>query len=128
MEGFPVIIAPTARIIRRSGRDSGRSGAKGEKRPSSSREVQAYVLLVSGRVQGVGFRWFAEREALKRDVTGYVRNLADGRVEILAQAADETLAEFCETVRRGPPASRVDDVQMKPVPVDGTLSTFRVRL
>jgi acylphosphatase len=89
--------------------------------------VQAYVLLVSGRVQGVGFRWFAEREALKRQVRGHVRNLDDGRVEIWAQAEHETLAEFCETVRRGPPASRVDDVQMKPVPVDASLSTFRVR-
>jgi len=85
------------------------------------------VLLVSGRVQGVGFRWFAEREALKRDVKGYVRNLADGRVEIWAQAEDERLGEFCEAVRKGPPASRVDEVQMKPVPVDESLSTFQVR-
>lgn len=86
------------------------------------------MLLVSGHVQGVGFRWFVEREASKRDVKGYVRNLADGRVEIRAQAEDETLGEFCETVRRGPPASRVDAVEMKPVAVDGSLSTFRVRL
>lgn len=86
------------------------------------------MLLVSGRVQGVGFRWFAEREALKRDVKGYVRNLADGRVEIWAQAEQERLGEFCETIRKGPPASRVDEMQMKPVPVDATLSAFRVRL
>lgn len=86
------------------------------------------MLLVSGRVQGVGFRWFAEREALKREVKGYVRNLADGRVEIWAQAEEERLGAFCETVRRGPPASRVDDIEMRPVPVDGSLSTFLVRL
>jgi acylphosphatase len=107
--------------------DSGRSGATGVKGPSSSREVQAYVLLVSGRVQGVGFRWFAEREALKRNVTGYVRNLTDGRVEIWAQAEDERLGDFCEAIRRGPPASRVDEVAMKAVPADGSFSTFRVR-
>ena len=89
--------------------------------------MEAYVLIVSGRVQGVGFRWFAEREALKRDVRGYVRNLTDGRVEIWAQAEREVLSEFCESVRLGPRASRVDEVQMKPVPVDASLSTFQVR-
>ena len=49
------------------------------------------MLLISGRVQGVGFRWFAVREARARDVWGYARNLEDGRVEVLAQAAPETL-------------------------------------
>jgi acylphosphatase len=89
--------------------------------------VQAYVLLVSGRVQGVGFRWFAEREALKRNIRGYVRNLEDGRVEILAQADAPALDAFRESIGRGPSASRVDDVEVKPVDVDIALSSFRIR-
>lgn len=89
--------------------------------------MEAYVLLVSGRVQGVGFRWFTEREALKRGVQGYVRNLPDGRVEVLAQADTGTLAGFCARLRKGPAAARVDDVEMRPVPVDASLSAFEVR-
>ncbi|HEY7700131.1 MAG TPA: acylphosphatase [Vicinamibacteria bacterium] len=89
--------------------------------------MRAYVLIVSGRVQGVGFRWFAEREALKRNIRGYVRNLEDGRVEILAQAAPGALDEFRESIRRGPKASRVDDVEVKAVDVDLALSSFRIR-
>lgn len=89
--------------------------------------MQAYVLIVSGRVQGVGFRWFAEREALKRNIRGYVRNLEDGRVEILAQADRESLAGFGESIRRGPSASRVDDVDVRAVDVDTALSSFRIR-
>jgi acylphosphatase len=89
--------------------------------------VEAYVLLVSGRVQGVGFRWFTEREALRRGVTGYVRNLPDGRVEVRAQAEAATLTAFCARLREGPRASHVDDVEMRPVPVDVELSVFEVR-
>lgn len=89
--------------------------------------MEAYVLLVSGRVQGVGFRWFTEREALRRGVQGYVRNLSDGRVEVWAQADPETLAAFCARLRKGPTAARVDGVEMRPVAVDASLSAFEVR-
>ncbi len=88
--------------------------------------MHAYVLIVSGRVQGVGFRWFAEREAVKRDVRGYVRNLVDGRVEILAQAEARVLEEFRECIRRGPSASRVDFVEARTVDIDPGLSSFRI--
>ncbi len=54
--------------------------------------VEAYVVVISGRVQGVGFRWFTEKEARARDVCGYVRNLPDGRVEVFAQGDESTLA------------------------------------
>ena len=85
------------------------------------------MLLISGRVQGVGFRWFAEREAQTRDVCGYARNLADGRVEVLAQADAETLRAFFETLYRGPRASRVEDIQKMAVEVDEALPRFHVR-
>ncbi len=88
--------------------------------------MHAYVFVVSGRVQGVGFRWFAEREASKRNVRGYVRNLDDGRVEILAQADGAALEEFRERIRQGPSASRVVQVESRAVDVNPGLSSFRV--
>jgi acylphosphatase len=90
--------------------------------------VQAYVFVVSGRVQGVGFRWFAEREASKRNVRGYVRNLEDGRVEILAQADAAALEEFRERIRQGPSAARVVQVEVRAIDVDFELSSFRIRI
>ena len=98
-----------------------------EEREVGPAEPRAVVLVVSGRVQGVGFRWFTEREALRHGVKGYVRNLDDGGVEIWAQADERTLALFQAAVERGPRASRVDGVAARPVPVDESLSSFRVR-
>jgi acylphosphatase len=89
--------------------------------------TQACVLLVSGRVQGVGFRWFAEREASRRSIRGHVRNLEDGRVEILAQGRSAPLAEFRERIGRGPSSARVDRVDARAVAVDPELTVFRIR-
>ncbi len=88
--------------------------------------MEAHVLIVSGRVQGVGFRWFTEREALKRNIRGFVRNLEDGRVEILAQGEASALAGFVDAIRRGPPASRVERVHSSSVEVDPARSAFRI--
>ncbi len=66
--------------------------------------------LVSGRVQGVGFRRFVEREAQNYELSGVVRNLEDGRVEFYAKGSDENLEEFEQAVRRGPMLSFVRDV------------------
>ena len=89
--------------------------------------VQAYKVLLTGRVQGVGFRWFTEMEARAREVSGYVRNLPDGRVEVFAQGEESALASFWKCLRRGPGAARVDDLEIEPVPVDSELSSFSVR-
>jgi len=67
-------------------------------------------LKIRGRVQGVGFRDALCREALEREVTGWVRNRTDGSVEALVQGAADRVAEVIVWARRGPPASRVDDV------------------
>ena len=72
------------------------------------RETRRY--LVSGRVQGVGFRFFTQREADKLGVTGYVRNLPDGRVEVLASGTADELATFRSLLERGPRFSRVTEV------------------
>ncbi|MFQ5790401.1 MAG: acylphosphatase [Acidobacteriota bacterium] len=89
--------------------------------------MTAFHIVLSGRVQGVGFRWFAESLAGEYAVTGYVRNLADGRVEILAQADEEILKAFCEALRRGPSWSRVVNVSIKRVPMEPDLRGFQIR-
>ncbi len=66
-------------------------------------------LRVSGRVQGVGFRFHTERSA-PPGVTGWVRNRADGSVEVLAEGDEGLLEQLLEAVRRGPRTSRVDSV------------------
>lgn len=67
-------------------------------------------LLVSGRVQGVGYRRATVRAASALGVTGWVRNLADGRVEILVQGSDDAVARLIAWARQGPPAASVEGV------------------
>jgi acylphosphatase len=68
--------------------------------------------LISGSVQGVGFRWFVARHARSLDLTGYARNLADGRVEVVARGADPARLERLEALlRAGPANARVEQVE-----------------
>ena len=86
-------------------------------------------LLVSGRVQQVGYRDYMVRRAGALGVTGWVRNLRDGRVEILACGSDEALAAFVEAGHSGPPLARVDAVDVSPTtdaPVKGFTKRFTV--
>jgi acylphosphatase len=69
-------------------------------------------LKIRGRVQGVGYRDALRHEAQRRGVAGWVRNRADGSVEATLQGSPERVAELIAWARRGPPASRVDDVQI----------------
>lgn len=66
--------------------------------------------IITGRVQGVGFRWFVEREARAIGVGGWVRNNDDGSVEVLASGSDEQLATLRARLKQGPRASRVDEI------------------
>jgi acylphosphatase len=72
--------------------------------------VTARRAVVKGRVQGVGFRWFAERAARELGVHGWVRNLADGSVETVAEGDDAAVAAYLARLERGPHGSRVDGV------------------
>ena len=65
-------------------------------------------IHVRGRVQGVGFRWFVQSQAEELGVAGWVRNLADGGVEVWAEGEAPALDALQERLRRGPPAARVD--------------------
>lgn len=64
-------------------------------------------MILRGRVQGVGFRWWTRREALRLGVRGTVRNLSDGSVEIQAAATSPVIGRFADAVRAGPPGARV---------------------
>ena len=65
-------------------------------------------FLIQGRVQGVGFRWFVQREASLLDLRGWVRNTEEGEVEVMASGSPQALAELRASLRRGPRGSRVD--------------------
>jgi len=73
-------------------------------------EMQAKRFFVSGRVQGVGFRFFAEREAASLGVGGYVKNLFDGRVEVYAIGRAQQLNALRSALLRGPRTASVDRV------------------
>jgi acylphosphatase len=73
-------------------------------------EKQAKRFFVSGRVQGVGYRYFAADAAETIGVTGYAKNLADGRVEVYAIGTADQLRNFARELRRGPALAAVDEV------------------
>lgn len=66
--------------------------------------------IVTGRVQGVGFRWFVEKEARAIGVGGWVRNNHNGNVEVLASGSEDQLARLRKALQDGPRAARVDEV------------------
>jgi acylphosphatase len=93
---------------------------------STEKATEARCFLVRGRVQGVGFRWFVEREAHILGIAGWVRNNHDGSVEVLAQGTRDQLLGLRTRLREGPRAARVDNVEESEArPVDG-LSSFRI--
>jgi acylphosphatase len=67
-------------------------------------------FLVEGRVQGVGFRWFVQREAAQLHLRGWVRNTEDGRVEVVASGDEAQLAGLRAALERGSRGSRVDRI------------------
>jgi acylphosphatase len=88
--------------------------------------TEALRFLVRGRVQGVGFRWFVEREAHMLGVSGWVRNNPDGSVEILAMGTRDQLSALRSRLQQGPRAARVDAVEEKPAQPVAGLQTFRI--
>ncbi|HYU31679.1 MAG TPA: acylphosphatase [Thermoanaerobaculia bacterium] len=73
-------------------------------------EQRALRLVIEGRVQGVGYRWFARKAGRELGLAGKVRNLPDGRVEVHAAGDPEQLACFIDRLREGPPAARVTGI------------------
>ena len=88
--------------------------------------IEALRFVVRGRVQGVGFRWFVEREAHILGIAGWVRNNADSSVEVLAMGTREQLSGLRSQLQLGPRAARVDRVEeFDAKPVSG-LTKFRI--
>jgi len=73
--------------------------------------MAAYRYLVTGRVQGVGYRYFVLREAERLGLAGFTRNLPDGRVEVVAEGPEEVLGQLDTRLRSGPSFARVDGVE-----------------
>jgi acylphosphatase len=82
--------------------------------------------VISGGVQGVGFRFFAQRVAARHQVVGYVRNLEDGRVEAVAEGSPEGIEGFKHDLAAGPGLARVEQVEEVSVEPTGRYSTFRI--
>lgn len=93
---------------------------------SPENTIQARRYVVRGRVQGVGFRWFVEREAHILGISGWVRNNADGSVEVLAQGSRDQLSGLRSRLREGPRAARVDGVEESEVRTTSGSTSFRI--
>jgi len=89
--------------------------------------LRAKHYLVRGRVQGVGYRYFAVSAAEQLGVNGFVRNLHNGEVEIHAEADEISLASFKQELERGPRMGRVTEVVESEVPVSGLYASFLIR-
>ena len=83
-------------------------------------------FLISGRVQGVGFRWFVKDAATRHGVAGWVRNLPDGRVEALVEGESNAVDRIEQLIRAGPRNARVDRVNTQPEEPTGTFTAFSV--
>ena len=81
---------------------------------------------ISGRVQGVCFRMYTQEQARRLGVVGWVRNLPDGDVEVLAEAEEDSLTAFLEWCRQGPSYAHVTRVQEQFSEPTGEFSEFRI--
>jgi len=89
-------------------------------------DVCARRVLVSGVVQGVGFRYYTRLRAQELGLAGWVQNLADGRVEVWAEGPPAEVEQLLEWLHRGPPGARVNGCEAREVPAAG-MERFEVR-
>jgi acylphosphatase len=89
------------------------------------RVARRYVI--AGRVQGVGFRWFAHDAAAREGVHGWVRNLANGSVEIVVEGDAPSIDRLEAAVRRGPSSARVERFDVEDLAPTGRTAGFEIR-
>lgn len=87
--------------------------------------VKAHIIF-SGRVQGVGFRWFVQKTAVKLGLNGTVKNLRDGTVEVWIDGTQPQIEKLVESLKQGNGFSRVDDVELKFRTNPGNYQNFRI--
>jgi acylphosphatase len=83
-------------------------------------------LLVHGRVQGVGFRWFVRERARAHGIQGWVRNRPDGTVELAASGSDDAMVAFERVVGQGPPGAQVQRIDQLAAPDEALPSPFTI--
>jgi acylphosphatase len=86
----------------------------------------ARKFVISGFVQGVGFRFFAQRSAARHQIRGYVKNLEDGRVEAFAEGGAKAVEDFKHDLTTGPSYSKVEDIEETVLEPSGLYSAFRI--
>ena len=89
--------------------------------------IKTYKVLLSGRVQGVGFRYFTESVASKYGINGYIGNTIDKKVEIVAQGEDEELKQFFEEIKKGPAFSIITDVKTEELESSKKYNIFEIK-
>lgn len=88
--------------------------------------VRGIRATITGRVQGVGFRWVTRRTAADLGLSGWVRNRPDGSVEVWAQGIDEAIANLLRFLHQGPPGAIVLAVEVDEVPTNPNLEGFEI--
>jgi acylphosphatase len=88
--------------------------------------LKRYLIIFEGRVQGVGFRYFVYRAAYTKNLTGSVRNMMNGNVEVEVQGDEEVIKTFLDTVRKGNGFSEIIDHSIKEIPVKDREKKFDI--
>lgn len=89
--------------------------------------IKTYQIFVKGWVQGVNFRYYTLQEARRNNIKGYVRNLADGRVEVLAIGEESQLKQLMEFLGRGPSLASVEELEVKEISKPAHFSEFIIK-
>jgi acylphosphatase len=92
----------------------------------TNQELARAHLFISGRVQGVNFRWHTQRKAQALGLTGWVRNLGDGRVEAVFEGDKKAVQRAIDWCRVGPPSALVDNVAASYQEPTGEFRSFRI--
>jgi len=90
-------------------------------------DAQTMALEIHGRVQGVGYRWFARDAASKLGLRGFVKNLPSGAVELVAQGPRAALDALLAECKRGPAGGRVDDISVSWLETTSTYAGFEIQ-
>lgn len=90
-------------------------------------KIKRFALIVIGRVQGVGYRFFTKENADMYGITGWVRNCFNGSVEIEAQGNHELLQHFCKELRKGPLLGHVAEIKVKEIAPAANEQEFTIR-
>ncbi|RYM05279.1 acylphosphatase [Sporolactobacillus sp. THM7-7] len=94
---------------------------------SDPESIKSVHIIVSGRVQAVGFRYFTRQAAQSAGVNGWVRNKPDGTVEIVAEGADRSMERFVAAIKEGSPFSRVENVDIRENETAEHFMSFEIR-